>query len=198
MNRSALLLASILLAAPLVAQQPPGPRPGGPGGPDGPQGFERRPQGPPPERDRAFLYGQAMRALDEKASILIEQNRPDLAIEELKKVFTFDVPREHPVFEAKAHLIGRLATTYAITGRKKEAVETIQKLIAEVPPGSVAEATAWLEAGTVYKQAGMPDEALKAFDRAIELSQKLAKAPPRGPAGRPPMPPNGPGAPQPR
>lgn len=190
-----LALAALLLAAPLAAQPAPrggdGPRPPG----DGREG-PRRPQGPPPEMDRVFLYGQAMRAIDEKVSILLEQNKPDAAIEELKKVQSFDVPRDHPMFEGKVHLLGRLAISYTNVGKKKEAVETIQKLLAEVPPDSVAEASAWLDAGTVYKQSGMPEEALKAFDRAIELSQKLAKSAPRGPAGRPM--PNGPGGPPPQ
>lgn len=179
------LCLTLLVAAPLAAQ---------PGGQFDPQ----RAPGPPPEMDRAFLYGQAMRALDEKATILIEQGKTDLAIEEMKKAFGFDIPPRHPIFEAKAHVIGRLAVTYANVGKKKEAVETIQRLIGEIPSGTVAEASAWVEAGSVYKQVGMLDEALKAFDRAIELSQKLAKAPPRGPAGRPPMPPNGPEARPPR
>ena len=162
--------------------------PRGPAGPDRP----RRGPGPPPEMDRAFLYGQVFRAIDEKATILIEQGKPEAAIEELKKAQGMDVPAQHPIYEAKVHLLGRLAITYSDLGRKKEAVEAIQKLLADVPQGTVAEAKAWLDAGTVYKQVGMTDEALKAFDRAIDLSQKLAKSPPRGPAGRAPMPP-GPG-----
>ena len=182
MKKTALAaLLACLGAAPLNAQAPP-PRDDR-GGPEG-----RRPDGPPPN-DRAFLYGQAMRAIDEKTSILLEQGKTDLAIDELKKVYGFDVPPRHPIYEAKAHLIGRLAITYAGAGKKKEAVETIQRLLSDVPAGTVAEATAWVEAGSVYKQLGMSDEALKAFDRAIDLSQKLAAS------GRPPA---RPGPPPPR
>jgi tetratricopeptide (TPR) repeat protein len=135
----------------------------------------------------------ALRALDEKATLLLEQGKTDAALVELKRTFDIDIPRDHPAYELKAQGIGRFAITLTNVGRKKEAVETIQHLLAEVPPGSVAEAAAWLDAGTVYKQSGMPEEALKAFDRSIELAQKLAKT--RGPAGRPPQPPPG-GRPQ--
>lgn len=147
-------------------------------------------QGPPPplEHDRVFFLMQSLRAIEAKTSLLLEQGKNEAAIEELKKVAAVEIPKELPLYEAKAHLIGRLAITYTNIGKKKEAVETIQKLLADVQPGSVAEATAYLDAGVVYRQAGMPDEALKAFDRALELSQKLAKTP-RGPAGRPGLPP---------
>ncbi len=180
-----ILAAPFLLAASLLAQQGPPPREGGPQGP---------PHGPPqsPQMDRGFLYGQMFQALDSKVSLLVEQGKNDAAIDELKKVLAVDVPKEHPIYEAKARLIGRLAITLTNAGRKKEAVETIQRLLAEVPPGSVAEASAWLDAGTVYRQSGMPEKALDAFDKAIELSQKLAvKAPSRGPAGRLQGPPPG-------
>lgn len=158
-------------------QHPPGPREGEPPHPPGP--------------DRVFFQAQVLRAIEGKATLYMEQEKPEAAIEELKKALPIDIPREHPMFEAKAHLVGMLAIVYTNVGKKKEAVETIQKLLQEVPPGSVAEATATLDAGTVYRQAGMPDEALKAFDRAIELSQKLAARPPRGPAGHPMPPPPG-------
>jgi tetratricopeptide (TPR) repeat protein len=139
---------------------------------------------------RGFLYAQMMRAIDEKTNVLLEQGKTDAAAKELERVFTIDIPREHPAYEGKAHLIGKLAAAYAAQGKKKEAVETLEKLLADVPPGSVAEASAWLDAGVVYKQVGLPDKALEAFDRAIALSEKLAKNPPRGPAGRP-LPPGG-------
>jgi len=132
-----------------------------------------------------------MRALEEKSDILLEQGKADAAAEVLQKAYGIDVPKEHPAYEMKAHLLGKLAAVYVSHGKKKEAVETIQKLLADVPPDSVAEASALVDAGAVYRQAGMADEALKAFDRAIALSEKLAKAPPRGPAGRPMPPPGG-------
>ncbi|HKC23350.1 MAG TPA: tetratricopeptide repeat protein [Thermoanaerobaculia bacterium] len=172
-----LLAAALLSALPLAAQPEEGPPPGGPPGGPGQQ--------------RGFVYAQMMRAMNEKSDLLLEAGKPDAAIETLSRVLTIDVPKEHPAFEIKAHLIGKLAVVYASQGKKKEAVETIQRLLAEVPQGGVAEAAAWVDAGAVYKQAGMPDEALKAFDKAIALSEKLAKAPPRGPAGRPMPPPGG-------
>jgi tetratricopeptide (TPR) repeat protein len=138
-----------------------------------------------------------MRAIEEKSDVLLEAGKTDAAIETLQKVYTVDVPKPHPVYEMKVHLIGKLAVTYANHGRKKEAVDTMQKLLAEVPPDTPAEAAALVDAGVVYRQAGMTDEALKVFDRAIALSEKLAKAPPRGPAGRP-MPPQGGRPPAPR
>ena len=172
---------AVSLDLPVFAQgAPPQGPPARGGAPDG-----DRP-GPPPDR---FPMALALRALDEKATLLLEQGKTDAALVELKRAFEFDVPKDHPAYELKAQSIGRLAITLTNVGRKKEAVETIQRLLAEVPPGSVAEAAAWLDAGTVYKQSGMPDEALKAFDRSIELAQKLAKT--RGPAGRPPQPPPG-------
>lgn len=153
-------------------------------------------EGPPPARfDRPFLEAQTLRALEAKASLLFEQGKPDAAIEELKRVFSVDVPKDVPFYEGKVHLIGRLAMAYAEQGKKKEAVETVQRLLADVPPGTVAEASAAFDAGQVYRLCGMPEEALKSFDRAIELSQKLAKSPrgsagrPPGPGGRPPGPP---------
>ena len=168
------LLLSLLLAGSLAAQEP-------------------RPPGPPsgqPDRgpDRNFFLAQTLRAIDSKAGILIDLGRHEAAADELKKVLALDIPKDGPMYEAKVHLVGRLAISLTNVGRKKEAVETIQKLLAEVPKDSVAEAQALLDAGTVYRQAGMPDEALKMFDRAIDLSQKLAAKAPRGPAdgGGPP------------
>jgi len=170
--------ACLVLSGPALGQGPPH------GGPPGPPPDGERPE--PPDR---FPTALALRALDEKARLLLEQGKADAALVEMKRAFDVVVPKDHPAYELKAQVIGRFAATLAEVGRKKEAVETIQRLLAEVPAGSVAEAAAWLDAGTVYKQCGMPEEALKAFDRSIELAQKLAKA--RGPAGRPPQPPPG-------
>ena len=171
-----LCVALLLAAGPGAAQG--APRPGGApaGGPDG----------PPPDR---FPLALAMRAIDEKASLLLEQGRTDAALAEMKRAFALDVPKDGPAYEMKAQLIGRFAVTLAEAGRKKDAVETIQKLLAEAPTGSVAEANAWLDAGSVYRKAGMPEEALKAFDRSLELAQKLAKTRPEGdrPPRRPPQ-----------
>jgi len=167
------LLVSFLVSGALAAQEP-------------------RPQGPPHGQadrgpDRNFFLAQTLRAIDQKAGILIDQGRHEAAADELRKVLAIDIPKDTPMFEAKVHLIGRLAISLTNIGKKKEAVETIQKLLAEVPKDSVAEAQALLDAGTVYRQSGMPDEALKMFDRAIDLSQKLAAKAPRGPAdGGPP------------
>lgn len=182
---SALLLAS----APLLAQEPAG-----------------GPQPPPNDFDRYFFQVQVLRAIEGKASVLMEQGKADAAIEELKRAQTVDVPKDHPAFEAKVHLLGQLAIAMTNVGKKKEAVETIQRLLQDVPAGTPAEAAAWLDAGVVYKQAGLPEEALKAFDKAIELSEKLARSgrrpgpfppgrpggPRGGPGGRPPGPPGGP------
>ena len=175
------VVATAFLALPASAQTLPsqGPPPHG-----GPPESDR--SGPPPDR---FPMALVLRALDEKASLLLEQGKTDAALTEMRRAFDVDVPKDHPAYELKARSIGRFAITLTNVGRKKEAVETIQRLLAEVPPGSVAEAAGWLDAGTVYKQSGMPEEALKAFDRSIELAQKLAKT--RGPAGRPPQPPPG-------
>lgn len=153
-----------------------------------------RAQEPPPrtDADRFFFLTLAMRASDEKAGLLLEQGKTDAAIEELRRIVAVDVPKDSPPYDLKVRLIGRLAITLTNVGRPKEAVETIQKLLAEVPAGSPAEASAWLDAGVVYRQAGMPEEALKAFDRAIELSQKLAESGrrplPGPPGGRPARP----------
>jgi tetratricopeptide (TPR) repeat protein len=171
------LLAALLLALPLAAQ--PGERPMGP------------PPGGPPGPDRGFLWGQMLRAIEEKSDLLLEEGKTDAALETLQRVFAVDVPKWHPAFEMKTHLVGKLAVVYMKAGKKKEAVETVQKLLAEVPPDTPAEAAALVDAGAVYRQAGMADEALKAFDRAIALAEKLAKAAPRGPAGRPMPPPGG-------
>jgi tetratricopeptide (TPR) repeat protein len=171
--RTPILAAALLAVSPLAAQPEPG----------------FRPEGPPPGQ-RGFLYAHMARAIDEKVDLLMEQGKTDAAIEELKRAFGMEIPKEHPAYEAKAHLIARLAVTYAKAGKKKEAVETIERLLADVPAGTVAEASAWVDAGAVYKSVGMADEALKAFDKAIALSEKLAKAP-RGPAGRPMPPPGG-------
>ena len=146
-------------------------------------------EGPQPRLDAPFFQGQAMRALDEKVSLLLEQRKNDAAIEELRRVYTIGVPKDHPVYEMKARLIGRLAGLYASAGRKTEALETIKGLLAEAPQGTPAEAAVWLDVGTAYRILGMPDEALKAFDRAIELSNRLAQVgwrPAQGPRGRNP------------
>ena len=115
-------------------------------------------------------------------------------VEELTRVEGLDVPKSHPVYEVKAHMVGRLAQVFAEAGKKKQALDVIPRLLADVPAGSAAEAGAWLDAGIVYKALSMPEEALKAFDRAIELSQKLVRsgrrsALPPGPGGRPSGPP---------
>jgi len=167
------------------AQMPPeGRQPGrGPG------------DGPPPPQDASFFQGQAMRAMDEKASLLLEQGKTEQAIQTLAEAGSLDVSKGSPFYEFKVRLLGRLARTYLDTGKKSEALQTIKTLLAEVPAGTPAEAAAWLEAGGVYKKAGMPEEALKAFDRSIELSKKLAQTgwTPPSPQGSPRGPRSGPG-----
>lgn len=180
-------LFACLLLLPMAALAQPAPAPTG-GRP--PQRPAPGPGNPPPP-DSSFFYAQAMRAMDEKASLLLDQGKTAQAIQALQEVYSLEVPKESPFYEMKVRVIGRLAKAYAESGRKAEALDTLKKLLAEVPPGTPAEAAAWLEAGGVYKQAGMPDDALKAFDRSIELSKKLAKS------GRaPPPPPGGPGGPR--
>ncbi len=147
---------------------------------------QETPPGPPPQ-DASFFQGQAMRALNEKVDILLDQKRTDLAIQELRRVYGFDVPKTQPSYEMKVRLVGRLAGLYAATGKKAEALETVKGMLADVTAGTPAEAAAWLEAGTAYRALAMPDDALKALDRAIELSQKLAQTgwrPPRREGGR--------------
>ena len=146
---------------------------------------ENRP-GPPPQ-DASFFRGQAMRALNEKVDLLLEQRKTDLAIQELRRVYGFEVAKTQPSYEMKVRLVGRLAELYAATGKRAEALETVKGMLADVTAGTPAEAAAWLEAGTVYRAVAMPDEALKAFDRAIELSDRLAQSgwqPPRREDGR--------------
>ena len=187
MNRLALVLPlSLLLSAPLAAQMMGGSHGQGPHG-----GMSR--EGDGPMGDRFYFVAQELHAVDAKVNLLVQLGRTDAALEELARVETIEVPKNHPVYEVKAHLIGRMAATYAVAGKKKQALDTLQRLQADVPPGSPAEAAAWLDAGTVYKTLSMPDEALKAFDKAIELAQKLARsgrrtAPNPGPGGRPPGP----------
>ena len=171
--------ASLALSSSVLGQAPPQ------GMPPGPPVDGERP-GPPLDR---FPMALTLRALDEKASLLLEQGKTDAALVEMKRAFDVALPKDHPAYELKARVIGRFAITLTNVGRKKEAVETMQRLLADVPAGSVAEAAAWLDAGTVYRQSGMTEEALNAFDRSIELAQKLAKT--RGPAGRPPHQPPG-------
>jgi tetratricopeptide (TPR) repeat protein len=132
--------------------------------------------------DALFYRGMALLALDEKAGLLEDAGRTDAAIAELGKVYDFDIPKDHPAYEVKVRLLGKLATLYVSNGRKDEAVETIEGMLADVAKGTPAEAAAWFEAGKTYRAAGMTENALEAFDRAIALSDALAKAAPeRGP-----------------
>ncbi len=130
----------------------------------------------PPPMNGSFFQAQALRALNEKVDLLLDLKKTDLAIQELRRVYAFDVPKTQPAYEIKVRLIGRLAEVYAASGKKSEALDTVKGMLTEVTPGTPAEAAAWLEAGTVYRAVAMPDEALKAFDRAIELSNKLAQS----------------------
>jgi tetratricopeptide (TPR) repeat protein len=181
------LLLALVWAALTAAQEAPQP----PSAPGKPPDARRRNQPPPPLNDADFFRMQTLQAIEGKADLLLDMGKLDAAIEELRKVSAMDISKDSPVYEIKIHLMGRLAMAYADAGRKAEALETGKKVLAEVPPGSPAEAEAWLEAGSVYKKLGMPDEALQAFDRAIALSQKLAQTPPQGgprpgPWNRPP------------
>lgn len=178
------LLAPVLSAAQNPPQKPPGAaRAPGP---------HREGQPPPPRNDAEFFRMQTLQAIQGKVDLLLEMGRIGEATEELKKVLAIDIPKDSPGYEVKSHLVGRLAMTYADTGRRAEALETVRRLVADAPPGTPAEAGAWLDAGSVYKKLKMPDEALKAFDKAIELSKKLAAT-----GWRPPGPPGPPGGPRP-
>jgi tetratricopeptide (TPR) repeat protein len=182
---------ALVLALPLAAQQGAPPHQGMQGMQGMRGGMMSGEAGP--QMDRCFYAAQELHALDAKVNLLVQMGRTDAALEELARVEAVEVPRNHPVYEVKAHLIGRLAVTLAEAGKKKPAMETLQRLLADVPAGSPAEASAWLDAGTVYKTLSMPDEALKAFDKAIDLAQKLARSgrrsmPMMGPGGRPPGP----------
>ncbi len=151
-------------------------------------------EGPAPD-DRNFLLGQVLMAIDHRAQILSEQGKPEEALEELRRILTIEIPKDHPAYEIKVRVLGRIAMAYAQSGKRKEAIESLQRLLADVPPKSVAEASAYLDVGQVYRSLGMADEALKAYEKAIELSQKLAQNPPRRPRpmGPPPSGNTGPG-----
>ncbi|HNX48815.1 MAG TPA: tetratricopeptide repeat protein [Thermoanaerobaculaceae bacterium] len=139
-----------------------------------------------------FFHGMALMALDEKASLLVEAGKPDAAITELRKVYTYDLPKDHPVYEVRVRLVGKLARLLAASDKKDEATRTITEMLADVAKGTPSEAAAWFEAGKTYRELGRIDDALKAFDRAIALSDELSKqswehGPPEGgPRGRRP------------
>ena len=180
----AVLAALALVPAALAAQPAPAPAGALPRSPD--------PRGGP---DRVFFLAQEVRALDEKVSLLVETGKPDVAIAVARKAEGVDIPKDHPAFELKVHLLARTAQIYADTGRKKEALEALAKVGADVPKDGPAEAAFLLDAGRVYRKLNMPDEALKAFDRVIELSDKLSRMGRRfdpGPGGRPGPPPGPP------
>jgi tetratricopeptide (TPR) repeat protein len=165
------LAALALLPAALAAQPGPGPMAGmGPG--QGRQMMMGGGAGP----DRTFYLAQEVRALDEKVSLLVETGKADAAIAEAKKADAIDIPKDHPAYELKIHVLARPAQIYADAGRKKEALDALAKLGADVPKDGPAEAAYLLDAGRVYRKLKMTDEALKAFDRVIELSDKLAKS----------------------
>jgi tetratricopeptide (TPR) repeat protein len=171
------LAALTLLPAALAAQPAPAPMPGGGPGPGGPPpgAAPRARRGPGGPGDPVFFLAQEIRALDEKVSLLVEVGKPDAAIAAAKGAEAIDIPKGHPAYELKVHLLARTAQIYADTGRKKEALEALAKIGADVPKDGPAEAAYLLDAGRVYRKLKMSDEALKAFDRVIELSDKLAK-----------------------
>jgi tetratricopeptide (TPR) repeat protein len=146
-----------------------------------------------------------MRGLEQKAGLLVDQGKFSEAAEVLKEVYSYDVPKDSPFYELKVRMVGHLAKTYAAAGRKAEALDTVKKMLADVPAGGPPEAAAWLEAGAVYKKLGMTQEALDAFDRSIEMSKKLAQTwtPPARDSWKGPEPrdqgqrPSGPGTPPP-
>jgi tetratricopeptide (TPR) repeat protein len=187
--KSAATLLFIIFPLILAAQQGGPPPP-----PEGrkPPGPRRGDRPPPGQKDDVFFKVQTLQAYEEKVDLLLEMGKIDAAIEELKKAQAVELPKGSPAYEMKCHLVGRMAKAYADAGRKAEALSTIQKLLADVLPGTPAEASAWLEAGSVYKKLKMNDEALKAFDKAIDLSKKLAQT-----GWRPPRPPDGEGGPPP-
>lgn len=176
------VLFALLLPWLVVAQERPPQRPGA-GPPPGP----RREGQPPPPNDAFYFKMQTLHAIEGKVDILLEMGKVTEAIEELKKVSAVDIPKNSPGYEVKCHLVGRLAGIYADAGRKAEALETVRRLLADAPVGTPAEAAAWLEAGSIYKRLHMPEEALRAFDKAIELSKRLAATgwQPQGPPGLP-------------
>lgn len=184
------LVVTFLIPGMLLAQAaapPSAPEPGAPpAGPPGPGGMSR-----PPMEER-FFHGMALMALDEKAGLLVEAGKPEAAIAELRRVYTYDLPKDHPVYEVRVRLVGKLARLLATSGQKDEAIKTVTDLLADVAKGTPSEAAAWFEAGKSYRQLGMTDDALKAFDRAIALSDELSKQsmehgpPAGGPKGRRP------------
>jgi tetratricopeptide (TPR) repeat protein len=183
--RRAALAALAFLPSALAAQ--PGPPPAGslPRSPDG-RSFP----------DRVFYLAQQIRAMDEKVSLLVEAGKPDVAITVAGKAEAVDVPPDHPAYDLKIHLLARAAQIYADTGHRKEALEVLSKVGADVPKGGPAEAAFLLDAGRVYRRLNMPEEALKAFDRVIELSEELSRMGrrydpgPRARSGSPSGPPN--------
>lgn len=178
-------LAALALLPPALAAQP-GP---------GPAGALPRSPDPRSGPDRVFFLAQQVRALDEKVSLLVETGKPDVAIAVAKKAETVDIPRDHPAYELKVHLLARTAQIYADTGRQKEALEALAKVGEDVPKDGPAEAAFLLDAGRVYRRLKMPEEALRAFDRVIELSERLSRQGRRldpGPGGRPGPPSNPP------
>jgi len=173
MSKLPTLAAIALVLFPIALAAQPGPPPDRHAG--------GRYQGePPPPLDASFFLGQAMRAMNEKADLLLEQKQTEAAIQELRRVLGMEVPKDRPVYELKVRLVGRLAGLYATSGKKAEALETLKSLLAEVPTGSPAEAAAWLDAGTAYRTLGMPEEALKALFYRSEKKELPALPPATG------------------
>lgn len=171
LSRTTSLLVALLVSG-LAAAQPTPPS-GGPGVPPQGRPDHDRVMGPPP--DARFFHGLSLMALDEKASLLAEQGKNDAAIAELRKVYAYDLPKDSPVYEVRVRLVGKLARLLATAGHKEEAVKAVQDLLADVTKGTPSEAAAWFEAGKTYRAVGMTEEALKAYDRAIAVSDELAR-----------------------
>lgn len=154
---SGLLLAVLASSVPLLAD-------------DGPEDEEDA------REERTELLHQIAEAHFEKAAILEESGRVDAAIEELRRIETLPFPDEEDVEEQLFEVNVFMAELYLEAERFKEAETLLNgalKRFSDPPSRSVQLHTLM---GYALREQGRGEEALKHFDRAIDLGRKALEA----------------------
>ena len=112
----------------------------------------------------------------EKAKLFYKKGSKEKALEELKKIVSLEFPegaedREEYTVKFYAYInAGKICLELE---KEKEAVELLEEGVKKAPDVSVWTYDLYMTLGKAYEKLGMDKKAMKAFDKAMEISKKL-------------------------
>ena len=115
-------------------------------------------------------------ALREKAKLYYKNGKKEKALGELKRIIDVEFPEgteDREEYTVKFYAYVNAGKIYLELGQAKEAKDLLEEGVEKAPDVSEWTYDLYMTLGKVYEKLGMDKKAMKAFDKAMEISKKL-------------------------